>query len=36
MEEMRRWWRLRLESIAYVVLAAVSLFALAFLVVLGP
>lgn len=36
MEDLRPWWRLRLESIAYVVLSAISLLALAFLVVLGP
>jgi membrane protein len=34
--EPRSWWKLQLESIAYVVLSAVSLLALAFLVVLGP
>ena len=36
MEEIRPWWLLRLESTAYVVIAAVALLALAFLVVLGP
>jgi membrane protein len=34
--EARRWWLLRLESIAYVLVAAVALLALAFLVVLAP
>ena len=34
--EPRAWWKLQLESIAYVVLSAVSLLALAFFVVLGP
>jgi membrane protein len=34
--EMRPWWLLRLESIAYVLVAAVALSALAFLVVLAP
>ena len=34
--EQRSWWLLRLESIAYVLLAAVALLALAFLVVLAP
>ncbi len=34
--EPRSWWKLQLESIAYVVLSAISLLALAFLVVLGP
>jgi membrane protein len=34
--ESRHWWLLRLESIAYVVVAAIALLALAFLVVLGP
>jgi membrane protein len=32
----RPWWLCRLESIAYVLVAAVGLLALAFLVVLGP
>jgi membrane protein len=34
--EERPWWLLRLESIGYVLVAAVALLALAFLVVLGP
>jgi membrane protein len=34
--ERRPWWLLRLESIAYVIVSAMSLLALAFLVVLGP
>jgi len=34
--EPRSWWKLQLESIAYVLLGAVALLALAFLVVLGP
>ena len=34
--EPRSWWKLQLESIAYVLLSAVTLLALAFLVVLGP
>ena len=34
--EPRSWWKLQLESIVYVVLGAISLLALAFLVVLGP
>jgi membrane protein len=34
--ERRPWWLLRLESIAYVLVTAISLLALAFLVVLGP
>jgi membrane protein len=34
--EMRPWYLLRLESIAYVLVAAVALLALSFLVVLGP
>jgi membrane protein len=34
--ETRSWWLLRLESIGYVLVAAVALLALAFLVVLGP
>jgi len=33
--ETRPWWLLRLESTAYVVVAAIALLALAFLVVLG-
>jgi membrane protein len=35
-EEARGWWLLRLESIAYVLVGAMALIALAFLVVLGP
>jgi membrane protein len=34
--EERAWWLLRLESIGYVLVSAVSLMSLAFLVVLGP
>jgi membrane protein len=34
--EPRRWWLLRLESIAYVLVAAVSLLVLAFMIVLAP
>jgi membrane protein len=34
--EMRSWWLLRLESVAYVMVGAVSLSALAFLIVLAP
>jgi membrane protein len=34
--EQRSWWVLRLESIAYVLVAAIALLALAFLVVLAP
>jgi membrane protein len=34
--EPRSWWLLRLESIAYVLVAAVSLLVLAFLIVLAP
>jgi membrane protein len=34
--EQRSWWLLRLESIGYVIIAAVALLALAFLVVLAP
>jgi len=34
--EQRPWWLLRLESIGYVLVGAMSLLALAFLVVLGP
>ena len=34
--EMRSWWLLRLESLAYVVVGAVSLSTLAFLIVLAP
>jgi membrane protein len=36
LEEERRWWLLRLESIGYVLISAVALLVLAFLVVLGP
>jgi membrane protein len=34
--EQRSWWLLRLESIAYVIVSAVALLALAFLIVLAP
>jgi membrane protein len=34
--ETRSWWMLRLESIAYVLVGAVALLAMAFLVVLAP
>jgi membrane protein len=34
--ETRPWWLLRLESIAYVIVATIALLALALLVVLGP
>ena len=34
--ELRPWWLLRLESIAYVLVAALALTALAFLIVLAP
>jgi membrane protein len=34
--EMRPWWLLRLESIAYVLVGAMALSALAFLIVLAP
>jgi membrane protein len=34
--ESRAWWLLRLESIAYVIVGALALLALAFLVVLAP
>jgi membrane protein len=34
--EQRHWWLLRLESIAYVLVAAIGLLVLAFLVVLAP
>ena len=34
--EPRPWWLLRLELIAYVLVGAVALLALAFLVVLAP
>jgi len=36
LSEQRPWWLLRLESIGYVLVAAVGLLALSFLVVLGP
>jgi membrane protein len=36
MGEQRAWWLLRLESIGYVLVAAIALLALAFLVVLAP
>jgi membrane protein len=36
LSEPRSWWLLRLESIAYVLVAAVSLLVLAFLIVLAP
>jgi membrane protein len=36
MKENRAWWLLRLESMAYVLIGALALLALAFLVVLGP
>jgi membrane protein len=35
-KEIRSWWWLRLESIAYVVIGAVGLIAISFLVVLEP
>jgi membrane protein len=35
-KDSRSWWWLRLESIAYVVVAALAFIALAFLLVLGP
>jgi membrane protein len=34
--ETRDWWLLRLESIGYVLVAAIALIALSFLIVLGP
>ena len=34
--EMRPWWLLRLESIAYVLVGAAGLVVLSFLIVLGP
>src|SRR6185503_8921945 len=34
--EQRSWWLLSLESIAYLLVGAIALLALAFLVVLGP
>jgi len=36
LREWRPWWLLRLESIGYVFISAVSMLVLAFLVVLGP
>lgn len=36
LKETRRWWLLRLESIAYVVLAAIALVSVAFLIILYP
>ena len=36
MAETRNWFLLRLESIAYVLIAALALIALSFLIVLGP
>jgi membrane protein len=36
MAETRPWWLLRLESIGYVLVAALALIALSFLIVLGP
>ena len=36
LREQRPWWLLRLESIGYVLVSAISLLALAFFVVLGP
>jgi len=36
LSERRPWWLLRLESIGYVLVAAIGLLSLAFLVVLGP
>jgi membrane protein len=36
LSEPRSWWLLRLESIAYVLVAAISLLVLAFLIVLAP
>ncbi|HVX91907.1 MAG TPA: YihY/virulence factor BrkB family protein [Xanthobacteraceae bacterium] len=36
MAELRAWWLLRLESIAYVLVGAVALLLFAFLIVLGP
>ncbi len=35
-EETRPWWRLRLQSLAFVAVGSLALLALAFLVVLGP
>lgn len=36
LNEPRSWWLLRLESIAYVLVAAIALLVLAFLIVLAP
>jgi membrane protein len=36
LREQRSWWLLRLESIGYVLISAISLLALSFFVVLGP
>ena len=36
LREQRTWWLLRLESIGYVLVVAITLLALAFFVVLGP
>ena len=36
MKEPRAWWLLRLESVAYVLVAAVAILAFSFLVVLAP
>ena len=36
LNEQRPWWLLRLESIGYVLVSAISWLAMAFLVVLGP
>jgi membrane protein len=36
LSEPRSWWLLRLESIAYVLVAAIALLVLAFLIVLAP
>ncbi|MCP8938669.1 YihY/virulence factor BrkB family protein [Alsobacter sp. SYSU M60028] len=36
LKELRAWWLTRLESIAYVVVAAIAILALSVLVVLGP
>ena len=36
LRETRPWWRLRLQSIAYVLVGAMALLSLAFLLVLGP
>jgi membrane protein len=36
MKELRAWWLLRLESVGYVLIAAVAILAFSFLVVLAP